>query len=281
MIIFPGCKINLGLSVLSKRQDGFHNIESILYPVPLFDILEILPAKENFAFKISGQEIPGNPMNNLVVKAFNLIDREHHVGPVEIILYKNIPSGAGLGGGSSDAAHTILLLNELFSLKLSISQMEEYARGLGSDCAFFIQNNPVLARDKGDQFISIDLSIDSHQLFIVKPNLHINTEQAYSWLKPKSGKIDLKDLKDSPVESWSKLLINDFEIPVFSKYPKLKELKDRLLDLGASYASMTGTGSAVFGLFKKNIDLPTQSDFPGDLIWSDKPHVSGSNQFME
>lgn len=271
MVIFPGCKINLGLSVLSKRQDGFHNVETILFPIPLFDILEIIPSGNDFDFRISGQDIPGDPMDNLVVKAYEMINQDVGIGPVRIHLHKNIPSGAGLGGGSSDAAHTILLLNDLFSLNLSITQMKDYARTLGSDCAFFIQNTPVLAFGKGDQFRNINIQIKPYQLFIVKPDFHINTTLAYSWLKPQSEKIDFNSLIESPIENWSETLVNDFEAPVFARHPKLKRIKESMFDFGASYAAMTGTGSAVFGLFKKDITLPKQSDFPGDFIWSSNP----------
>lgn len=270
MIIFPGCKINLGLSIIEKRDDGFHNIESVLYPISLYDALEIIPSEDAFDFFISGSQIPGDIQDNLVVKAYQIINQRHKVGPVRMHLHKNIPTGAGLGGGSSDGASTILLLNDLFDLKLTISQMEEYARSLGSDCAFFIQDKPAFAYQKGDQLKLIDTQLKNYQLVIVKPAMHINTAAAYSWIKPGRKEFSVDQIINLPVHEWENHLINDFETAVFERFPELHTLKSTLIRHGAVYASMTGTGSAIFALFDKNSRLPTQEDFRGNFFWSSK-----------
>lgn len=270
MINFPGCKINLGLSITEKRKDGFHDIESVMYPIPLCDVLEIVPSKNTFEFQQSGVAISGEPDQNLVVKAYKIIQQQHDIGPVKIHLHKNIPAGAGLGGGSSDCAHTILLLNKLFKLGLQNDKMENYARLLGSDCAFFIQNIPVLATQKGDQFNTIEINLAEYQILIVKPNLHINTTKAYSWIVPGKKKIPLNDIIQLPKINWREELINDFEIPMFSKYPFLTQIKKQIYDIGAVYSSMTGSGSAIYGLFNKSCTLPDNPKFPGCFTWLSK-----------
>jgi 4-diphosphocytidyl-2-C-methyl-D-erythritol kinase len=267
MIVFPNGKINLGLSVIEKRKDGFHNVETIMFPVPLKDVLEIIPVANNFQFDMTGSEIDGNPDHNLVVRAYHMINQKHDIGPVHIHLYKAIPTGAGLGGGSSDAAYTILLLNKLFSLGMTIETMENYARQIGSDCAFFIRNKPVLAHQKGDFFTSAMVNLSRYKILIVTPDLSINTSSAYSWINPTKKKIPLKDIIRYPVDEWEGNLINDFEDVVFTRHPELAKIKDTIRSLGAVYTSLTGSGAAVYGIFNEN-DIPSQNiDFPGKFVW--------------
>lgn len=267
MLIFPVCKINLGLSVLGKRSDGFHDMESVLYPVLLRDALDIVPASDTTHFQISGSEIPGNIEDNLVLKAYQLLDQDYKIGPVKIHLHKKIPTGAGLGGGSSDAASTLVLLNHLFSFGLSMDDLEEYARQLGSDCPFFIRNLPSLVSGRGDRLTPLDIHLEDYNLLIVKARVHINTASAYSWVQPSRNRIPLIEQIALPVETWDGQVQNDFEGPVFSRFPELMAIKNRIKGLGAVYASLTGTGSAVYGLFHKSISIPQSLDFPGCFTW--------------
>ena len=267
MIIFPNCKLNLGLSILEKRKDNFHNIETILYPLPLKDVLEIVPAKEDFQFKTTGINIAGNTKDNLVVKAYEMINRDHGIGPVKINLHKAIPAGAGLGGGSSDAAHTIKLLNALYTLGLEEERMEGYARRIGSDCAFFIRNKTVLATGKGDQFKPVHIDLQKYTILLVKPVRNVNTAEAYSWVKPNNKGSSLKECIKLPIRDWKEQVINDFEGPVFERHPELAGIKASMLELNAVYTSMTGSGSAIFGLFKKGSLPAGTADFPGCFVW--------------
>ena len=267
MICFPNCKINLGLSITEKRTDGFHNLETVMYPVKLFDILEIIVAPDNqFVFSSTGININGNYVDNLVVKAYKLLQSEFQFPPAKIHLHKIIPIGSGLGGGSSDAAFTIITLNNLFSLGLSISEMQDYASRLGSDCPFFIENKPVLATDKGDRFESLNLNLNNYFFAIIKPNILINTPEAYTWIKPKFKQSLLKDIVDQPIAIWSNLLKNDFENEVFNRFPEIKQLKETLYEAGAIYASMRGSGSAVYGIFKEPVSL--ENKFQLDYYWT-------------
>ena len=256
MLIFPNCKINLGLSVQEKRNDGFHNIETVLFPVKINDVLEIIKSPDGlFSFEQSGIKIPGNPENNLVIKAYHLLRKEFLLPYVHIHLHKNIPMGAGLGGGSADAAFAIRLLNNLFNLKLSVNKMEDIARQLGSDCAFFIQNKPVLASGKGDLFKQIDMDLSDYHIMIVKPNIHINTPEAYSWIKPANKEKPLIDIFNLPINRWKDNLCNDFEKEIFRRFHKIEFIKNKLYDLGAIYSAMSGSGAAVFGIFEKEADF--------------------------
>jgi len=267
MICFPNCKINLGLSVTEKRSDGFHNLETLLYPVKLCDILEIIVAPDNqFAFTSTGINIIGAYTENLVVQAYNLMQAKYKLPLVKIHLHKIIPIAAGLGGGSSDAAFTILKLNNLFNLGLSISVMQEFARELGADCAFFIENKPVMATEKGDQFEHMNLNLNNYFLTIIKPNIHISTPEAYSWINPKLQKPLLRDIIKEPVEYWKTHLKNDFEEEVFKRYPEIKQLKETLYQLGAVYVAMSGSGSAVFGIFKEPV--PLENKFQYHFCWT-------------
>lgn len=259
MITFPNIKINLGLSITEKRPDGYHNLETVFYPVALEDALEIrtnLEAQQKFTLHQHGMEIAGNPENNLVVKAYLLLDKEFHLPPVEIHLYKHIPSGAGLGGGSSDAAFMLKLLNEHYNLQLSDKQLEDYAATLGADCAFFIKNTPTYAEGIGNIFSPIELSLKGYRIMIVKPDVFVSTREAFANIRPHRPEYPVREVIRRPVAEWKDTLINDFEASVFPQYPVIGEIKEELYHQGAIYASMSGSGSSVFGLFAADTTLP-------------------------
>lgn len=259
MIVFPNIKINLGLSITEKRPDGYHNLETVFYPVALEDALEIrtLPeAEKKITLHQYGMEIAGNPEDNLVAKAYSLLDKEFHLPPVEIHLYKHIPSGAGLGGGSSDAAFMLKLLNEQFHLNLSEERLEIYAATLGADCAFFIKNKPVYAEGIGNIFSPIELSLRGYQIMIVKPDVFVSTREAFANIHPHHPEHPVKEVIRRPVAEWKDRLINDFEASVFPQHPVIGEIKQELYNQGAIYASMSGSGSSVFGLFVPDTTLP-------------------------
>ena len=259
MIVFPNIKINLGLSITEKRPDGYHNLETVFYPVALEDALEIraLPeADKKITLHQYGMDIAGNPEDNLVAKAYSLLDKEFHLPPVEIHLYKHIPSGAGLGGGSSDAAFMLKLLNGHFHLNLSEEQLEIYAATLGADCAFFIKNKPVYAEGIGNIFSPIELSLKGYQIMIVKPDVFVSTREAFANIHPHHPEYPVKEVIRRPVAEWKDTLINDFEASVFPQHPVIGEIKQELYNQGAIYASMSGSGSSVFGLFAPDAALP-------------------------
>lgn len=259
MVIFPNAKINLGLHILAKRSDGFHNIETVFYPIPLRDALEIIPAPDNiFNFRSTGLEIPGDEQNNLCIKAYRLISKDFGLPNIHIHLHKVIPMGAGLGGGSSDGAYTIRLLNQLFELGLSTGKMQDYARNLGSDCAFFIENKPVTGVERGDRFEPVSLNLSGYYIAVVVPNIHVVTADAYNGVIPGSPKIPLREVMKKPVEEWKSLLVNDFESSVFQKHPVVREVRDRLYTFGAVFSGMSGSGSAVYGLFR---EIPVLENF--------------------
>jgi 4-diphosphocytidyl-2-C-methyl-D-erythritol kinase len=254
MIAFPNAKINFGLNVLEKRIDGFHDIETIFYPIELCDVLEIIPSgREVVSFTSTGLTIPGNEQTNLCLKAYHLLSSIFHLPPVSIHLHKVIPVGAGLGGGSSDGAFTIKLLNELFLLGLSDDLMMDYARKLGSDCAFFIINRPVFAYNKGDHFEPLEPDLSGYRIEVMTPDIHINTAEAYSMIDLHTESwthgSPLKEIIRKPIPEWKKFMINDFEKPVFKKYPELERMKQDLYTKGALYVSMTGSGSSFYGIF--------------------------------
>lgn len=249
MNFFPNAKINLGLNITEKRTDGFHNLESVFVPVLWNDELEIIESDQT-SFVSSGIEIPGEPNENLCLKAFNLVQSEFKLPPVRIHLKKNIPIGAGLGGGSSDAAFVIKGINEMFELNMNVEQMQNFARKLGSDCAFFIKNEPVFAFGKGDEFAPINIDLSNKYLVLVYPNVHVSTAQAYSGVKPKKPEYSLKDIINMPIKDWRSFMKNDFEQSIFKAFPKLYRLKQDLYSSGALYASMSGSGSTIFGIFE-------------------------------
>ncbi len=256
MVIFPNAKINLGLSVLNKRSDGFHQIESAMVPVPINDALELIVAPDrNFGLTVSGIEIKESPENNLCVKAWKLLQSAYDLPEVKMHLHKVIPLGAGLGGGSADGAFTIKLINQVFDLGLSVSVMESYARQLGSDCPFFIKNQAALAFDKGDQLKRIEIDLSGYYLVLVKPDVYISTAVAYAGISPKIPDMPVNKIIQLPVEEWKRRLKNDFETSIFKIHPVLSEIKDTLFRSGAVYASMSGSGSAMFALFKTNLQL--------------------------
>lgn len=251
MIAFPNCKINLGLNIVRKRADGFHDILTAFHPVGLSDILEIIPAADNkFEFSTGGNPVDCQTEGNLVVKAYRLMKERFNIPPVKIYLHKLIPSGAGLGGGSSDAAFTIRMINEMFHTGLSQDVMMSLAGTLGSDCPFFIRNIPVIARGRGDVFNESLLNLKGLNVVIIHPGIKISTADAYSHSIPSGEEGTLgKIIMEDPCY-WKYQLVNDFEQFAFSHFPVLREIKERLYSSGAFYASMTGSGSAVYGLYK-------------------------------
>lgn len=264
MISFPPAKINLGLYVIKKRKDGFHNIETVFYPVPWCDILEIVKAEE-FKFFQTGLSIEINVNNNLCVKAYQLLKADFNLTPVHIHLHKIIPMGAGLGGGSSDAAHSLILLNKIFSLDLSTERLTDYASKLGSDCAFFLHQHPKLAKGKGEVLSSVNIDLKKYFFAIVMPPLKVSTAEAYQNIIPCIPTNSVKEVLKQPIEEWRHHLKNDFEFTVFEKYPLIKEIKQKLYAEGAAYACMSGSGAAVFGIFKKEVQL--KKAFEGCMVW--------------
>ena len=250
MLTFPNAKINIGLRITGKRADGFHNIETVFYPVDLKDIMEVLPAGEKLDFRLSGIELDGNAHDNLCLKAYRLLQTDFNLPAVKIHLHKIIPAGAGLGGGSADASFTLKALNRLFNLNLSLLKLQSYARRLGSDCAFFIENKPVFAFEKGDIFKPISLKLSSYKIILLFPEQHVSTAKAYAGVQPQLPEASLENLIRQPIENWRNLIFNDFEKPIFHLYPQIGQLKKDLYDLGAVYASMSGSGSAVYGIFE-------------------------------
>ena len=248
MLVFPNAKINLGLQITERRADGYHNLLSCFVPVGWADALEVIPA-DQFSFTSSGLPIPGDPIKNLCVRAYDALNVDFGLPPVQMHLHKIVPIGAGLGGGSADAAFALKLLNARFDLGLTTAQLEEYARPLGADCAFFVQNRPMYCTEKGDVFTDIDLDLRGLTLVLVYPNLAISTAEAYAGVRPLQPKTPLRKLLAAPIETWKDSVKNDFEESLFPKYPVLATLKQQFYDLGAVYASMSGSGSTIYGLF--------------------------------
>jgi 4-diphosphocytidyl-2-C-methyl-D-erythritol kinase len=253
MILFPNCKINLGLNILQKRSDGFHDLETGFFPVRLFDILEILPSTR-FTFHHSGIPIPGRQETNLCIRAWNLIKKDYPFLPeLEIWLHKHIPMGSGLGGGSSDATHMLKMINEVCSLDLSAIQLSSYALQLGSDCPFFLSNQPCLARGRGELLEPLTLDLANYVFLLIHGGIHIDTSWAFSRVSINRPSVGLKEILLGPVSSWKSHLVNDFEAPVMEEYPVLRKIKEKLYQAGALYASMTGSGSSFYGIFRKGV----------------------------
>lgn len=259
MITFPNAKINLGLNVVRKRNDGFHDLESCFYPVQWCDALEILPGEE-LTFALSGIPVPGDPETNLCLKAYHLLAQDHPLPPVRMQLHKVIPIGAGLGGGSADCAFALKMLNSLFSLQLTDDELEGYARPLGSDCAFFVRDQPVFAREKGDVFEPVAVDLSGYTCAVIYPGIHITTGEAYRNVRPAEPAADLKESLQQDIRTWKQAVKNDFEAALFPLYPVLRELKEQLYAAGALYASMTGSGSAVYGIFEQ--EAPAKLQWP-------------------
>ncbi len=267
MLSFPNAKINIGLYVTSRRKDGYHNLETVFFPVPVHDILEVVPANKATKLDTSGISIPGNPESNLVLKAWKLLKDDHKLPDVKINLHKGIPAGAGLGGGSADAACCLMNLNKQFELGLSDNQLLKYALMLGSDCPFFIKNKPVFATGRGEIMQEIPLNLSGNYLAIIHPDIHINTGSAFARIHPQKAGFDLRSLADLPKNNWKDSLSNDFELYAFEAHPVLEEIKHTLLDAGAWYAQMSGSGSSVYGLFENQPDLRSGfGSMPSELI---------------
>lgn len=260
MLTFPNAKINLGLNITCRRPDGYHDLETVFYPIPLQDALEVTPlssaGKQKYVLHLHGDEVAGQPEDNLVVKAYQMLDQDFNLPSVCIHLFKHIPSGAGLGGGSADAAFMLKMLNELFSIGLSMEQLEEYAARLGADCAFFIRNKPVYAEGIGNLFTPVSLSLEGYKLWVVKPDVFVSTRDAFAQVHPHPAQVSPKKNVSLPVAAWRNCLTNDFEESVFPRFPRIAEIKDELYQKGALYASMSGSGSSVYGLFSGDYEWP-------------------------
>ena len=277
MIVFPNSKINLGLRIISKRKDGYHNLETIFYPVAICDVLEIIAYKDhhrslNIPFSTSGLEIEGDITNNLCLKVYKLLKKDFPSMPhITMHLHKVVPTGAGLGGGSADAAFALKLLNEKFKLGLDHEQLISYAIQLGSDCPFFLLNQPCHATGRGEIIEPIDLDLSDYKLLIVYPGIHINTGRAFMHIEAAKPGRPLFEIIKEPPETWKKELYNDFETPAFKDYPVIGEIKDKLYSAGAVYASMTGSGSTLYGIFPKNLNIDL--GFPKEYFVKEINHL--------
>jgi 4-diphosphocytidyl-2-C-methyl-D-erythritol kinase len=270
MVLFPNAKINLGLNILRKREDGYHELETIFYPIGLKDGLEFIENKQNkINFTSSGLPLNIDPEENIVVKAYRLLAADHSLPGLDIHLHKVIPFGAGLGGGSSDAAFLLKGLNDYFELGLFVSQLKKYAVKLGADCSFFVENKPAFACGIGEQLQNIDFTLNGYFIVLVKPPFGVGTKEAYAGIKPSIPKKSLLDSIQLSPDNWQNCIVNDFETSVFNLYPQIAEIKSKLLEHGAIYAAMSGSGSSVFGLFKSEPQL-SAINFPSDyFIWKD------------
>lgn len=260
MVSFPNCKINIGLNITEKRTDGFHNLETIFYPVPFYDVLELIVSKDAalppFLLETSGLEVQGSKEDNICYKAYELVkDKMQNPFSLQMHLLKNIPMGAGLGGGSADGAYALKLLNEKLRLDLSSQQLEQLALELGSDCPFFIRNKPCYASGRGERMEEINLDLSGYYLVLVNPGIHIHTGKAFSLIRPQKPIQNLRELIQLPLKEWQGNIVNDFEEPVMHWYPGIKAVKKQLLDAGALYVSMTGSGSTVYAIFDREIEV--------------------------
>ncbi len=264
MVKFPNCKINLGLNVVEKRPDGYHNLETVFYPIPICDALEVFEMNQQFPsdvdcdLKVTNLSIDGDEQRNLVVRAYQLLKQDFPTLPrIHAHLYKGIPTQAGMGGGSSDCSFMIMLLNEQFNLGLSQTQMIDYAAKLGADCAFFILNRPCYAEGIGDRLQPINISLKGWYIAIVRPDIPVSTKEAFSLITPCHPQYNCRDIIMQPIEHWRDYLQNDFEKSVFTIHPELRAVKEELYKMGAVYAAMSGSGSSVFGLFHQPVSLDT------------------------
>ncbi len=267
MIRFPNAKINLGLNVVEKRSDGYHNLETVFYPLPIYDSLEVVSSElldDAYEFSSSGISIDGSPDKNLVIKALNVLSKNNRLPNVKIHLHKVIPMGGGLGGGSSDGAFMLMILNEMFDLNLNNQQLINYALQLGADCPFFVINKPAFATGVGELLEPISLNLSGIYLVLLNPNIHISTALAFSKVVPKHPSKSVREIIELPRSNWKELLLNDFEPSVFSAYPIIKDIKDSLYQNGAFYASMSGSGSSVYAIFESKPEIISFSDF---VIW--------------
>lgn len=268
MVVFPNCKINIGLKIIGKRPDGFHNLETVFFPIPLHDSLEIIRANKHsteVVFSQTGNLVEGNANDNLCVKAYHLLQKDYPQLPaIQMHLHKTIPMGAGLGGGSADAAFTLQLLNNSFGLQLAQEQLISYALMLGSDCPFFIINKPCFATGRGEILQPINISLKGFHLVLINPGIHINTGWAFGQLQKipntANSSKNLKHFITEPILNWRYTISNDFEEPVFCAHPALKKIKENLYQQGAVYAAMSGSGSTIYGLFTSSIPVMNTPD---------------------
>ena len=274
MVIFPIAKINLGLNVVEKRPDGYHNLQTVFYPVPIKDALEVQVMDEKFPseydcdLKVTNIAIDGDEQHNLVVRAYHLLKQDFPILPrIHAHLWKGIPTQAGMGGGSSDCAYMLLLLNQQFQLGLTDEQLIQYAAKLGADCAFFILSQPCYAEGIGEKLQPINLSLSGYHIAVVRPDIPVPTKEAFSRIHPHYPTQNCRDTVLQPVETWHETLVNDFEESVFTLHPEIGAIKQHLYDMGATYAAMSGSGSALFGLFKEQPDSLSQV-FPNMFTFS-------------
>lgn len=257
MVVFANAKINLGLYVTEKRHDGFHNIESLFLPISLCDVLEARPrADEQYHLTIEGISVDGDTSRNLCSKAYHLLKEDFALSGIDVVLLKNIPLGAGLGGGSSDGAFMLRLLNDLFNLNLGLDELKNYAAQLGSDCPFFIENVSSFVSGRGEKLEPVDLGLSGKKLVIVHPGIHISTAEAYRLIHPKPSPVQLRSLASVPLDRWRNEVENDFELQIAKSYPVIQQIKNELYDAGAIYSSMSGSGSSVYGIFEEEAIVP-------------------------
>lgn len=266
MLTFPNAKINIGLFIIAKRKDGYHDLETIFYPVAVKDALEIVDSpRANTSIHVSGLPVAGEQQNNLVYKAYTLLQRDFpkRVGPLSIYLHKVIPMGAGLGGGSADGAYMLKMLNDHFQLGMSLDQLEQYALELGSDCPFFIRNRAAFASGRGEQLEETALDLSAYSIQLIYPDIHINTAMAFSGITPAPAPYSLRGISSLPLDKWKDYIRNDFEVSLFPEYPVLENLKEQLYRDGCLYAALSGTGSTVYGIFKKGerADIHSETGF--------------------
>ncbi|MGC9471232.1 MAG: 4-(cytidine 5'-diphospho)-2-C-methyl-D-erythritol kinase [Bacteroidales bacterium] len=268
MIIFPHAKINLGLRVTGKRSDGYHSIETVMVPLAWFDILEFVPAQEEeeTSLSVTGLEAGIPPRENLVYRAWKVLSEKHSLPPLQIHLHKTIPAGSGLGGGSADAAFMLRGLRNYFRIPLPEQDWVDMALSLGSDCPFFMYDTPCVARGRGEILEPLDLGLSGYELMVVVPPVKISTALAYRGVMPAPAEESLAERIREPVDEWKNHIMNDFEPVIFSEYPAVRNIRDRLYERGAVYASLSGSGSSVFGIFRQG-DAPDQSDFAKMTCW--------------
>lgn len=249
MIVYPNAKINIGLNIVRKREDGYHDLETVMYPIPLYDELEINEAEE-LSLEVEGIKLEDDGKENIVVRAYRMMAEEYAIKPVKIRLVKNIPSGAGLGGGSADAAFMLKALNELYSLGINNDKLRKMASTLGADCALFIENKPMMCKGIGDQMEPVALQLKGYKLILIKPDVNISTADAYRGCKPLQWSTPLEESIKKPICEWKENIKNDFETQVFALYEELAKIKMELYANGAEFALMSGSGSTIYGITK-------------------------------
>ncbi len=261
MLFFPNAKINIGLNIVEKRNDGFHNLETVFYPIGLKDSLEFVETKNSEThLQTTGIDLDVDNKDNICYKAYSLMANNFDIPKLNIHLHKIIPTGAGLGGGSADAAFLIKEISNYFNLNINSAKLESLAAEIGSDCAFFIKNKPVFAFDRGEKFQEITLDLSNYYIYLIKPQIFVSTADAFSGIKPQKPQYSINDLINKPIEEWKDYIFNDFEQTIFNKYPLIDEIKSSMYDMGAVYASMSGSGSAVYGIFKNKPEVNIKYD---------------------